>query len=478
MTRQLPRALRPFRSSDYRILALAMAVSLFGSGMWAVAMVYEVIELGGDEIALSLVGTATAVGLITTAVIGGIAADRLPRRWILRGVELLNVIAVGSSAILSAIGVVEVWHLAVTGAMLGAATGFFFPAYSAILPSILPEDELLAANGLEGMGRPVLMQAAGPALAGTITAAISPGTAIMWIALCHVVAFVSLFRLHPRVDEGKPAAPGVVGLATTTSPRTGPIPIAHAQEADPGAAAEAEAGVRSDVGALSAADATESNSTAAADATTTVWQDLVEAVRFTVRTPWLAWTLAWSCLIVFVYVGPFEVLTPFLLRDRLGLGSDSFGLVLAAFGVGAAVGSLIMASGRLPRRYLTLMLMCWGLPLGLFAAFGLATELWHLIVIAVIVGATGGIGGVIWGTLLQRRVPRHMLGRVSSLDFFVSLAFMPLSMALVGPVAKVVPIEWIFIGVGAISVVSTIAVWLAGRFTADEIAHPLDAEAN
>jgi hypothetical protein len=40
---------------------------------------------------------------------------------------------------------------------------------------------------------------------------------------------------------------------------------------------------------------------------------------------------------------------------------------------------------------------------------------------------------VIWGTLLQRRVPPHLLGRVSSLDFFVSLALMPVSMALAGP---------------------------------------------
>ena len=46
-----------------------------------------------------------------------------------------------------------------------------------------------------------------------------------------------------------------------------------------------------------------------------------------------------------------------------------------------------------------------------------------------VIGVTDGAGLVIWGTLLQRRVPTEMLGRVSSLDFFVSLAFMPVSFA-------------------------------------------------
>ena len=57
-----------------------------------------------------------------------------------------------------------------------------------------------------------------------------------------------------------------------------------------------------------------------------------------------------------------------------------------------------------------------------------------------VVGVADGAGMVIWGTLFRRRVPAAMLGRVSSLDFFVSLAFMPVSMAVAGPLSKVVPV--------------------------------------
>jgi predicted MFS family arabinose efflux permease len=91
-----------------------------------------------------------------------------------------------------------------------------------------------------------------------------------------------------------------------------------------------------------------------------------------------------------------------------------------------------------------------------------------------LVGFGFSYGNVIWGTLLQRRVPRRMLGRISSLDFFVSLALMPLSMALAGPLAEVVPIEAIFIAAGVIPLVLGVLAYLAARMPEDEIAHPLD----
>lgn len=453
--RQLPRALRPFRSPDFRILMLAMSLSLFGSGMWAVAMVYEVMALGGDEVSVAIVGTSTASGLIATAIVGGVAADRLPRRWILRTVELVNVLAVGFSAIMGALGILQVWHLAITGALLGIATGFFFPAYSASLPRVLKEDELLAANGIEGMGRPVLTQALGPAVAGYITAAIAPSVAIMGITVAHVLALAALWWLHPRIDRED----GVYGPAADTrneviAPITGSILLPTIADSAPAATASGEQTL----------------------APTSVWEDLREAVRFVVRTRWLAWTLGWSSFILFFYLGPLEVLTPFLLRDRLGLGSDAFALVLAGFGIGAALGSLIVSSLPLPRRYLTVMLSLWGFPLALFGLFGFVGQLWIIVAIAFVMGATGGAGTVIWGTLLQRRVPRRMLGRISSLDFFVSLALMPLSTAIAGPVGKWLPLEWIFAGVAAITVAATVFVLAFAGLGKDELANPIRDE--
>jgi len=84
---------------------------------------------------------------------------------------------------------------------------------------------------------------------------------------------------------------------------------------------------------------------------------------------------------------------------------------------------------------------------------------------------------VIWGTLLQRRVPAHMLGRVSSLDFFVSLSFMPLSMALAGPVSLGVGLPATFALAGLLPTVIAILAIVLAKMPKDELAHPLDLAA-
>ena len=92
-------------------------------------------------------------------------------------------------------------------------------------------------------------------------------------------------------------------------------------------------------------------------------------------------------------------------------------------------------------------------------------------------GATFQAGMVIWGTLLQRRVPPALLGRVSSLDFLVSLSFMPLSMALAGTVSEVIGLTATFLVAGLAPPLMAVVAIVAARLPADELAHPLDVPA-
>ena len=413
-----PRALKPFAHRDYRILLIAMAISVFAHGMWAVAMVYQVRHLGGGPAQLSVVATATSVGLLGFVLIGGITADRISCRKIIIFVEAVSLAVMATLAILASTGTIALWHLALAGFIQGSGAAFFFPAYSALLPRILPADDLLAANGMEGMVRPVLQQAAGPAAAGALVASFAPSMAIIGIAICHLVAFavLNLLGQHKAYDAHfEPGAKRPSALA-----------------------------------------------------------DLREAVSYTLSTPWLLWTLLFAVISVLSFIGPIEVLLPFVVSDQLGGDAQTFGLMLAAFGLGSAVGSLVTASFPLPRRYLTFMFAFWGFGTLPLALIGMTTSPWQLAILLVVVGITGGLGQVIWGTLLQRRVPHHMLGRISSLDFFVSLALMPVSMALAGPLAAVIPIWAIFVVAGVASPIIGIIAWLAGRLYRDEIAHPLD----
>jgi MFS family permease len=413
----LPRALAPLRHRYYRLLAASMALSLLAAGLWAVAVVWQVIALGGGPAALSLVTGLTAGGMLASTLLGGVLADRVPQRHLLLTVALVQAGAVAAVAVLSLAGALTLGQLAAAALAVGLATGLYYPAYSAQLPALVPEGDLLAANGLEGAARPVLQNAAGPAAAGFLIAALSPGAALAATAAVSLLAAVYVLAL--------PVTP-----------------------------------VRREM-------------TSAGTAPVGVLTDLREGFGYLLRTPWLLATLLFASLLVLALLGPLEVLVPFAIRDAGG-GPTQHAYVLAAFGIGGAVGSLVVASLRLPRRYLTVMLLLWGLGCVPMVVFGLATSLWLMVAAGALMGAAFEAGTVIWGTLLQRRVPPALLGRVSSLDFFVSLSLMPLSMALAGPASALIGSTALFLVAGLAPPVLAVAALLAARLPADELAHPLD----
>jgi predicted MFS family arabinose efflux permease len=149
-------------------------------------------------------------------------------------------------------------------------------------------------------------------------------------------------------------------------------------------------------------------------------------------------------------------------------------MVLAAFGIGGALGSLAMASVRMPRRYLTLMNLTWGVACLPLVVMGFASAIWMVVAAAFVLGVLFSAPMVIWGTLLQRRVPAHLLGRVASLDFFVSVSLMPISMALAGPVSNTIGLADTFLLAGVTPLVFAVVAILWARLPQDEIAHPLD----
>lgn len=415
----MPRALRPFTSGQYRLLVVAVAASLLSAGAWIVAAAWQVIELGGTPIDLSIVAVGASLGLIAAVLVGGVVADRVPQRRILLVVEVTRVAVFSVAGLLAVSGLIQVWHLAVLSFVLGVADGFFYPAYSAWLPALLPAEQLLAANGVEGVLRPVAQNAAGPALAGLLIAVQAPWLAFLVVAGLQVVA--------------------VIGLAFM---RTTPV--------------------RRELEATSSHPVRQ------------MFVDLSDGFSYLLRTRWLFATLAFSVLLVLVVIGPIEVLIPFAVRDQTGGGAGEFALVLASFGLGGAIGSLTVSSFRLPRRYLTLMILAWGFGCIPLAVLGVTPWLWVMVVATFVVGFLFNAAQVVWGTLLQRRVPPAMLGRVSSLDFFVSLALMPLSMAIAGPIGEWLGLAPAFLIAGLVPPLLAVVTLALARLGEDELAHPLD----
>jgi DHA3 family tetracycline resistance protein-like MFS transporter len=410
------RVLAPFRSRAYRLLIAAVSLSIFAEGMWAVVMALQVIELSNDPAALSLVATCMGTGLVAFLLIGGLAADRINQRSIILAVEVVNTAVVSAIAVLGLVGALRIWHMAVAAAALGIAAAFFFPAYSAILPRILPPEQLLAANGVEGVVRPVFQRAVGPAVAGMVVGATFPALGSATVAALFAIGLLLLICFRPTMKT----------------------PVREPDQERPH-----------------------------------MLRDLRDGFVFVLRTPWLLWTLLFASMFVLVVLGPIEVLLPFIAKDRFADGARSYGFILAFFGMGSALGALAVSSRRLPRRYLTVMMAMWGIGSIPLVVIGATWSFPLMAVATFVIGFTDGAGMVIWGTLLQRRVPTEMLGRVSSLDFFVSLAFMPVSFAIVGPLSKIVSMETIFLVAGLAPVVFAAVAVQAARMRQDELAHPL-----
>ncbi|MCK0438733.1 MFS transporter [Gordonia alkaliphila] len=411
------RALRPLASRDYRLLFAAVGIEVFGTGMWTIVMVFQVLALDDSPLALSAVATGMSLGLFAFSILGGVVADRFSKRRIIITVQGCTVAVMTAVVILSLTETIELWHIGVASFAMGAGSAFFYPAYSAYLPQVLPPEQLLAANGLEGALRPSMGQGLGPALGGVVVGMFFPAIGAVIVAASYAIAFILTLFLSRR-DE----------LTTATSPEK------H----------------------------------------TSVWGDLQAGVNYVVHTRWLLWTLIFGSSLALIIQGPIEVLLPFITRDRFEDAESTFGFLLAAFGIGGAIGSLVVSSLKLPRRYLTFMIACWGggtLPL---AVIGVADNLILMLAALFIVGAATGAGVVIWGTLLQRLVPLNMIGRVASLDFFVSIAFMPVSIAIAGPLSLLVPIPVIFVIAGIAPPVLALIALLAGRMRESEIERLLD----
>ena len=185
-------------------------------------------------------------------------------------------------------------------------------------------------------------------------------------------------------------------------------------------------------------------------------RDALEGLRAVRDRPWVLAVLVMATLHLMFAVAPVFVLLPVIARARLG-GNSAYSLMLVLFGVGALVGTLVAARWR-PRRpglVALLGLLPWtGVMLALadpFARWWVGA--WYLV---------GGFGvelfTIMWVTALQRDVPAELLARVTSLDYLVSLALMPVGYALAGPAADAFgPAAVLWVGAGVL-VVSTLAI--------------------
>jgi DHA3 family tetracycline resistance protein-like MFS transporter len=192
---------------------------------------------------------------------------------------------------------------------------------------------------------------------------------------------------------------------------------------------------------------------------------LKEGLRFVRSHTWLWGTLASAAIAYLVFLGPTEVLLPFVVKNELHASAGTLGLVLAAGGVGAIGAAAFMGRQGHPRRDVTLMYAAWTLATLAVAGYGLATAAWQLMVACLVFNALEAAGTIVWATIKQRHVPGRLLGRVSSLDWLISIGLLPLSFALTAPIAAAVGVRTTLVGAAIIGGAVTLGAYFLPGMT-------------
>ena len=384
--------LHPLTIPTYRQLFAAMVLTIFAQGAWALYLAMQTLDLGATPAALSGVVVWSGIGLLAGSLPAGVIADRFPNKSVIVSVLTLNLAIATATSTAAILDIVTFWMLAVSAFIIGTSTAFFFPAYTALVPVLVDGDDLMAVNGLEGAARPLVGQAIAPAAVGAVIGASMPAAGGYLIAAALGLALLAALQL-PAPTRAEPETDGAEDSLIT---------------------------------------------------------DLLDGFRYVSRTRWVRSSVLFAAVMGLVVTGPLEVLLPALMRSSHDNGPALYGTVLAALGAGGVVGSLLAGSWRTPERFLPAMVGAWVigcLPLSIPA---LTSNSWAIGAGLAFYGALIGIGMVIWGAVLQEHVPMEMLGRVASLDFFISIAFMPLSIALTGLLSRHIDIRTLFIAAGLV----------------------------
>jgi hypothetical protein len=407
--------LTPLRAErDFRLLWAGATASLMGDGAFLVALAWQVYAMSGGPGGMSLVGIAMTVPTILFLLVGGVASDRFERRWLLVGADLLRACAVALLAGLTIGGQLELWEVVVLAAVYGTGSAFHAPAFDALVPEILAGERLTQANALDQIVRPLALRLAGPALGGALTGLAGAGG--VFLVDCATFLF---------------AAGTVVLMA----------PGARRREAED---VEGAGG-----GSLVA--------------------DLRDGWRFVRSHAWLWATFASAAIAYLLFMGPVEVLLPWVVKDGMGGSAFDLGLVFAAGGLASMVCALWFGRAGLPRKGIQFMLVAWTLATLAVVGYGAATAVWQLMVASAVFNGLETAGTIVWATTKQRHVPGALLGRVSSLDWLISVGLLPLSFALTGPVSGAIGARATLVGAGVLGAIVTLgALYVPGMRVLDE----------
>lgn len=349
-------------------------LATLGAFMMATAQGWLVLELTNSPALLGLVGAIAGVPTLFLAVVAGVLADRLDRRRLLAWGYWASAGLAGLLALLTTVGIVEYWHVALIAFLGGVVVTVQMPAGQAVISSIVDRTLIGGAIALNS-AQYNLARIIGPSVAGLAIAA--GGLALgFWANAAALVA---------------------VGIVFSR------LPIPSTRSAD----------------RLTAA----------------MWGDLRDGVRFVTADPILT-VLVLLAAAPALFVLPYLTFLPVFARDILAIGAPGLGLLTGSIGVGALTGALLMASRR-PSGGSGLLLLGGLAAIGVsLFVFATSTIVPLSMVALAILGASQVAYYSTTNTLIQLRVPPRLRGRVHSLYVLTSIGLLPIGNLAMGAIAE------------------------------------------
>ncbi len=349
----------------YRLLWISTLPSTLAVQMAAVAIGYAAFLLSGSATALGGVSLATGLPMLSFALVGGVVADRAPRRLVLIGTQSTLGLSAAAIAALALTGHLAIWHLYVLGVAQGTAFAFNMPARQAFIAELVGPELLRSAVSLNNATMN-FARIAGPSLAGGLLAvpAIGVGGVFATIALMYGAVLLTLFRLPP--GRGSKAAAGRGN-----------------------------------------------------------WQQLTAGLNH-IRTSPALLTLLTLGFVPMFFGMPYQTLLPLFAERVHGVGALGLGLMNAAVGAGALAGSLVIAAyagGRALGRLQMMLGIAFGVGL---IGFGVAPSFPIAVAALVLVGFAFAGYAAVNQTLVMEHTAADFHGRVISV-YLMSFGLLPLA---------------------------------------------------
>lgn len=416
--------LAPLRQRDFRLLWSGLFVSLIGDGIFLIALAWQAYEISSLPIALSLVGLAMTIAHVLFLVLGGVVSDRFERRRVMLLADTVRGLSIATIAALSVTGHLSLPYLALLAAVYGGGTAFFGPAFDAIVPDLVPPRLLPSANSLDQLIKPLGLRLLGPAVGGWLVGVWGPGIAFAVDACTFAISAGALLMMNPGAIHSS----GERGSFTA---------------------------------------------------------ELRSGYSFVRKHVWLWGTFGAAAVAYLLFMGPVEVLLPYIIKEELGRSAGDLGLIFAIGGVGSILSAVLVSRNQMPRRSVTFIYVAWTLSTLAIAGYGFARFSWQLMIASFAFNFLETAGTIVWVTTKQRLVPPSLLGRVSSIDWLISIGLLPVSYALTAPVAAVLGARPTLVGAGVLGALVTMAAFFLPGMRAIEDAtassdssksrHPLES---